>query len=157
MELAGEWDGALDGHSAGRRTGTARSQRENSRAFTRNEGMPPRSARDFGFLEGTRGGSACAAYRRGGRALQRTRGERACGRTLPHDMLKACGELFYQPGFSSRILSDSSETSRSRLSGRTSISVTSGRDLIASVNGRGRAKIVASSGTSLSSASFTAS
>src|SRR5439155_20784837 len=104
MELAGEWDGALDGHSAGRRTGTARSQRENSRAFTRNEGMPPRSARDFGYLEGTRGGSACAAYRRGGRTLQRTRGERACGLTLRHDMPKHCGKLIYLLRYRSRIL-----------------------------------------------------
>ena len=53
MELAGEWDRALAGHSVGRRTGTARSQRKNRRALTGNEGMPSRSARDFGFLEGT--------------------------------------------------------------------------------------------------------
>src|SRR2546426_10551617 len=38
--------------------------------------------------------SACAAYGRSRGALQPARGNRAGGRTVPHDMLKTCDDCF---------------------------------------------------------------
>src|SRR5437667_12692685 len=108
--------------------------------------MPSRSARDFRLLEATWGRSACAAHRRSRAALQPARRKRAGGRTVPNDMLRR--RRIVSLAWIQRLnLSESSETSRSRLSERTSTNVTSRRDLIAAVNGMDLAKIVAITGT----------